>query len=661
MLMLSCKQDETIPTVSVTFGNNISSGWYGDTIKMSVDVQCENDFSVTITNNHDTQKHEQTYSAGSTTVKFNYLIPTTLSNGDKVKVTVIVKDTETDLTETVEVEIGITNANIHKTIYHQGVISADETWLAADNHIVKGSLIISGCEVTIEPGTVVKVKDGYSIKITGQNTKLTAIGTDEKIITFTSFSETPAPGAWGGLQFTTGINNTTTMKYCKIEYAGSNDSYGTVYINDATLSIENTEISNSKTYGIVANDNGFVSFQDNTIKNCSNPAIKISPNQTHTIGLNNQISPELGIEITGGTFMQNAATWLKQTTPYIISNDLFIKGANNPTLTIAKGSILKIKTGVKIEIGATANYGTLIAIGGETEQIIFTSFSITPQMGDWSYIMFKEGATNCILEYCQIEYGGSNSSYGMIDLQNNAILKIKNCTLSNSKNFAVETEDSNGFAEFTNNTINGTTGHLMKIKGTYVHTIGTGNSFNVTENTGVLVTGAAESYNYVKADATWKALSCAYYIEDPIIVRNNATLTIEAGAKLKFNAGEYLQIGHSSEHGKLVAIGTADARIEFTSSSPTPQKGDWRGIYFSTFTLNQSIIDYAVISYGGSSSSYQGNIAVDPSGAGNPTIQNCEIHNSKYYGIVKKEVSNQIGNPTLINNTYHDNNSGDTN
>ncbi|QES89496.1 hypothetical protein [Rhizosphaericola mali] len=64
-----------------------------------------------------------------------------------------------------------------------------------------------------------------------------------------------------------------------------------------------------------------------------------------------------------------------------------------------------------------------------------------------------------------------------------------------------------------------------------------------------------------------------------VYVKSGATVTVEAGATVK---GDYLANQASTlviERGaKIIAVGTADAPIVFTSSNPNPVSGDWGGI-----------------------------------------------------------------------------------
>ncbi|MCC7360215.1 MAG: S8 family serine peptidase [Anaerolineales bacterium] len=106
------------------------------------------------------------------------------------------------------------------------------------------------------------------------------------------------------------------------------------------------------------------------------------------------------------------------------------------------------------------------------------------------------------------------------------------------------------------------------------------------------------------ANTTWTN-NHVYHVVDTVAIANGYTLTIEAGTVVMFEADKALYV-----LGNLVAIGTAEQPIVFTSASNTPAGGDWDRILFaygSTDTVfdgefnyvSGSIISHATIEYGG--------------------------------------------------------------
>ena len=103
----------------------------------------------------------------------------------------------------------------------------------------------------------------------------------------------------------------------------------------------------------------------------------------------------------------------------------------------------------------------------------------------------------------------------------------------------------------------------------------------------------------VTADLTLPAACSPYTIKDDIRVDGNATLTVEAGATLRFQPDTKIWIGYSTA-AKIVAVGTAASPIIFTSAATTPGAGDWAGIVFWSNTMNGSTLAYAKFDYCGS-------------------------------------------------------------
>ncbi|MBI4332245.1 MAG: right-handed parallel beta-helix repeat-containing protein, partial [Chloroflexi bacterium] len=88
--------------------------------------------------------------------------------------------------------------------------------------------------------------------------------------------------------------------------------------------------------------------------------------------------------------------------------------------------------------------------------------------------------------------------------------------------------------------------------------------------------------NIVDADRTWAA--GAYRVQEHIQVHPGVTLTLEPGVTLRFTTHEMgLQVG-----GTLIARGTAEQRITFTSDKTTPAPEDWGTILFTETAVGAS-------------------------------------------------------------------------
>ena len=128
-------------------------------------------------------------------------------------------------------------------------------------------------------------------------------------------------------------------------------------------------------------------------------------------------------------------------------------------------------------------------------------------------------------------------------------------------------------------------------------------------DSGVLADGSTDSLpanctpftgGDVLASLTLFTACSPYTITNSIYVDGNAVLTIQPGVTLKFTDSNGINVGYNSA-AKLVAVGTAQDPIVFTSAASTPGAGDWANIYFWDNTMAGSQIAYAKLDYCGSS------------------------------------------------------------
>lgn len=101
-------------------------------------------------------------------------------------------------------------------------------------------------------------------------------------------------------------------------------------------------------------------------------------------------------------------------------------------------------------------------------------------------------------------------------------------------------------------------------------TIVTGGGGGTTTGQTITIEGKITKDTVLKAANT-------YILKGLVYMTNNATMTIEAGTTIK---GDIITVGGLviTRGSKLVAQGTVDKPIVFTSASATPRSGDWAGI-----------------------------------------------------------------------------------
>ncbi|MBN2890551.1 MAG: hypothetical protein JXL97_01665 [Bacteroidales bacterium] len=630
----SCNKSKS-PDVIVDFiGAN--SGWYGDTIKFDVTIDSKETFSLNITNDFNDDSFDDNYASGTATVTYEYIIPSGLAEGDKIKVSFVATNSESLLSTTVDKEITLSSGGSGVEIIHEGTITTDEIWSSNDIHIVEGTFNVSGCTLTIMPGTVVKMNQGAKIEVGNEpNSKLIAQGTADQTITFTSGLSEKNAGDWDYIWFDEGTLSSTILEYCTFEYGGGDNYYNFMFmVQDCEININNCTFRHSASMGIKSSGiSEFNSFNSNTLESCASYLISIYPNAVNSLGNSSSYTAtDFGILINAnasGSFTLPNSTWYKQDVPYYLNYSLEIGADQGATLIIEAGTTIKMMSETNIEVGYSEE-GSLIAEGTASEPITFSSASANVNAGDWEYIWLGQYSMNTSsLEYCSIEYAGGDNYYDFALRIDNTQASVNNCTITNSASSGIELTNGGAFASFTNNTINNCVGYLIEIQPNAIHSIGSDNILSNSEN-GVLIS----DYDYtLTTEHTWPALSCSYVIDDQIDIGTDngggAILRIAPGANFKMKDGASLDIGSSSA--TVYFEGTSTNPINFTTGYTPAQAGQWNGIYFFSDVLPGSVMDYVNVNYGGADSYYKGNIVI--SGTTNIEITNCNISNSETYGI----------------------------
>jgi len=128
---------------------------------------------------------------------------------------------------------------------------------------------------------------------------------------------------------------------------------------------------------------------------------------------------------------------------------------------------------------------------------------------------------------------------------------------------------------------------------------------------------SAASATYVEGnitqDTVWTLTDSPFVVSKDVTVDLNATLTIEPGVEVRFGGKFSLIV-----NGTLIATGTQDNMITFTSNKDQPGAGDWNAIEFHG--AEQSTLAYCSVKYAINGTTIEN---------GKVEIKNCEISDNQ--------------------------------
>ena len=467
--------------------------------------------------------------------------------------------------------------------------------------------------------------------------------------------------------------------------------------------IEGSEFSDNGRYGVYLNGGSFVEFDGLTVSGNGGYGIVFSG--AKPVDFRNTVVSGNGtdaVQVMGGTLDGNS--WWRDVgsgVPYHVTGDVTVrKSGGTPVLTIEAGITVQFDPTAGLMIGYTSSSynGALVAQGTVSDPIVFTSASPTPAPGDWDGITFypySDDATS-VLEHCVVEYGGGNgqanvycdsasptithvtlrhsstdglrgvsfrpaapmeqtvisdsAGNGLWVSGNSLPSSVVDCDILDNGGYGLFINDGGSFVEFDGLTVSGNGDYGIVVSGAkavdFRNTVVSGNG---TDAVRVLA-------GDLRADSWWRDVGTGvpYIVTGDVTVRHStssgptATLTIEPGVTVQFEAGAYLKIGYTGYHGALVAQGTVSDPIVFTSASGAPAAGDWWGIIFDDYADDAlSVLEHCVVEYGGYGSSNQANVYCNSS---SPTISHVTLRHSAADGILGDNYWGQLSGCSIHDN-----------
>jgi len=552
--------------------------------------------------------------------------------------------------------------------------------LSNSPYIVDGLVsVLSGETLTIEPGVELRFKTGTDYDYSGDGTvnvghmyikgKLIAEGTATDNIIFTRDGSS---GNWGCVAFHSTADETSSLKYCKIEYADrilsleSTNYNGALSVKNPGLTIHNCSISNNNYNGI------YTDYCSPEIINCI-----IANNQSQGINLN--FNGAGTTYIVNSTISGNQHDGLGTTiNDSEITNCIFWN--NTSSFNLFGGncdiSFSLVQEDVLFDDDLTQGAGMIYNFDPQLD----TDFS-TPLnspcinagiIDETNYTLpLKDFWNNDRIYLTDIDIGASESpsdDYIHLITPNGS----EGLFAGNNQDITWKTNAANVKLEYSTDNGSNWTDIVASTTNDGLHPW----TAPSTESTlyDIRISDASNASVYDRCDVNFTVFSSIipdsttisgtltlanspYSINGLVIVPSGETLTIEPGVELRFKTGadydysgdDSVNVGHMFIKGKLIAEGTASDNITFTRDGAS---GNWGCIAFHSTADETSSLKYCSVEFANrvlslESTYYNGALSVKNPGL---TIHNCSISNNNYSGIYTDYCSPEIINCIISNN-----------
>ncbi len=505
-------------------------------------------------------------------------------------------------------------------------IGKSTTWTGIVTAPAIGFFLDKDATLTIAPGTRIQMQKNISVK-----GSIVAIGTPEEPIIFTSNNPNPSPGDWGFFEFPENCGKCLFSNVI-FEYGGAGGSGMLRFSSgngiDDRVRLDNCTIRKSSSQGIwmasakaVIRECTFTDLNDPKkgvgiwIQQASTPSITGCKFERCVMPIWNDLSSSANYlankatdcvfnGIVLGTGSVDGKMVLSATMPYVIK-EKFIIGKTGEML---------IQRGVTIKCSSMVNvYGKINIRGTKEEPVIWTSFNddtrggdtnsdgdkTKPAPGDWGHLELDGSAGSCLFTYAKFFYGGGlgdqGAGWGTLKFGTKTgvdnRVKLYSCEVAYSQTAGVwmQVSSPSFYDCFIHDNKNSELGACVTLTGRSYpilfnctlkdskYAVLT-DTFSYPNAKGLTVEGNDYNVIYFKhqdttasieEDAIWNA-ELVHYIPN--------TIEIKPGVILRLMPGVIIKLGdHFRVNGKIVAIGTEDDPIIFTSLVDDAHGGDSNG------------------------------------------------------------------------------------
>ena len=320
--------------------------------------------------------------------------------------------------------------------------------------------------------------------------------------------------------------------------------------------------------------------------------------------------------------MNDGEVWTAAGSPHIVEYDVNVR--DGATLTIEPCAEVRIAAAKHINVAypLIPNTGKLIAEGTPTKPIKFTSdtaerwasiYVSAPGTARFAYATFENGGGEDFEDGATL-IGVGDDTPPLAD----PVIFVDNVTIKKSRGTGIWLQSRSTFIAGSKDLTITESGddegpYPLEISDQAIDSVPTGKyTGNKKDEILVRTEGDGVAGSGLVDDATIHERGVPYHVNDfsgaNFVVGGASdgsltTLTIEPGVVMKFEPGTAFMVQlfttEEPSSGVVKAQGTEDKPIVFTSASPTPKAGDWRGLWFGGIPNEGNVFDHVRIEYAG--------------------------------------------------------------